>query len=118
EIVLSAPHGEGGWQPPPPRRRRWWLIPLALVVVMAIAAAFIRLPYDTIAPGSSREVNDLVLVRGAPSYPPRGKVLYSTVSVRERISPYDYLIATLSSDIDVTPEKNVRGNTPPDQFEQ
>src|SRR5438270_10574896 len=70
EIVLAGPddggHGDDdGWTRPLPRRRRrfrWWLVPLILLAAAALAAVFIRLPYDTIAPGSSRQDNDLVLV--------------------------------------------------------
>jgi PDZ domain-containing protein len=118
EIVLAAPHPEGAERPPARGRRRWWLVPLAVLLLAAIAAAFVRLPYDTIAPGSTRQVNDLVVVRGVPSYPPRGKVLYTTVSVRERVTPYEVAIAWVSSDIDVVSDQSVRGNTPPKQFQQ
>jgi PDZ domain-containing protein len=124
EIVLAGPHdggdGDGdAWTRPPKRRRRpWWIIPIVLVAIAAIGALFIRLPYDTIAPGDSRQVNDLVLVRNGPSYPPRGQVLETTVSVRERVTPYEVLFGWLSPDIDVISEKSVRGNTPPKVYEQ
>lgn len=127
EIVLADPHdggdgGEGdGWtrpRPPPPKRRRWWLVPVILLVIALISGLFIRLPYDTIAPGSSRQVNDVVLVKGGPSYPPKGQILETTVSVRERVTPYEVLFGWLSPDIDVMSEKQIRGNTPPKQYEQ
>jgi PDZ domain-containing protein len=118
EIVLAAPHDEGGGGPPRRKRRRWWLIPVAVLGLAAIVAAFIRLPYDTIAPGTSRQVNDLVLVRGAPSYPPKGQVLYTTVAVRERVSPYEYLIGWLDPNTSVVSDKSVRGTTSPKQFQQ
>jgi PDZ domain-containing protein len=122
EIVLAGPADGGagdGWVVQPARpRRRWWLIPLVLVAIAAVAAAFIRLPYDTIAPGSSRQVNDLILVKGGPSYPPHGQVLETTVSVRERVTPYEVLFGWLSPDIDVMSEKSVRGNAPPKVYEQ
>ncbi|MBV9411741.1 MAG: PDZ domain-containing protein [Acidimicrobiia bacterium] len=126
EIVLADPHdggdgGEGdGWtRPQPPRRRRrWWLVPVILLAIALIAGMFIRLPYDTIAPGSSRQVNDVVLVKGGPSYPPKGQILETTVSVRERVTPYEVLFGWLSPDIDVISEKQIRGNTPPKQYEQ
>src|SRR5438874_1210264 len=81
EIVLAGPDDGGGgeadgWtRPPPPRKRRWWLVPLVVLAVVAVGAAFVRLPYDTIAPGNSRQVNDVVLVKGGPSYPPTGQIL-------------------------------------------
>ena len=83
-----------------------------------IAALFIRLPYDTIAPGSSRQVNDVILVKDGPSYPPKGEILETTVSVRERVSPYEVLYGWLSPDIDVIAEKQVRGNVPPKVYAQ
>jgi Lon-like protease len=116
EIVLAAPRDEGA--KPGRRRRRWWLVPVAVLGLAAIVAAFIRLPYDTIAPGTTREVNDLVLVRGAPSYPPKGQVLYTTVSVRERVSPYEVLIGWIDPDTSVVSDSSVRGATPPKQFQQ
>jgi Lon-like protease len=126
EIVLAGPGDGGGgqthgWtreQPARRRRFRWWLVPLILLGVAAIAALFIRLPYDTIAPGSSRQVNDVVLVKNGPSYPPKGQILETTVSVRERVSPYEILFGWLSPDIQVIPEKQVRGNVPPKVYEQ
>ena len=124
EIVLADPDDGGGgetdgWTRQPARRRgRWWLVPLILLAVAAIGALFIRLPYDTIAPGSSRQVNDLVLVRNGPNYPPAGQIMETTVSVRERVTPYEYVFGWLSPDIDVIPEKKIRGNTPPKVYEQ
>jgi Lon-like protease len=124
EIVLAGPDGGGGgesdgWTRPAPRRRfRWWFVPLILLGVVAISGLFIRLPYDTIAPGSSRQVNDVVVVKGGPSYPPKGEIMETTVAVRERVTPYEVLYGWLSSDIDVISEKQIRGNTPPKVYEQ
>jgi PDZ domain-containing protein len=126
EIVLAGPDDGGGGetddstrsQQPGRRRFRWWLVPLILLGVAAVAAIFIRLPYDTIAPGNSRQVNDVVLVKNGPSYPPQGQILETTVSVRERVSPYEVLFGWLSPDIDVVSEKQVRGNVPPKVYEQ
>src|SRR4051812_37324690 len=124
EIVLADSDDGGagetdGWtRPPARRRRRWWLVPLILLGIAAVSAVFIRLPYDTIAPGSSRQVNDVVLIKGGPNYPPKGEIMETTVSVRERVSPYEVLFGWLSSDIDVISEKQIRGNTPPKVYEQ
>jgi len=126
EIVLAGSHDSGGngdgdestREERPRRRFRWWFVPLILVGIAAIAGLFIRLPYDTIAPGSARQVNDVVLVKGGPNYPPKGQIMETTVSVRERVSPYEYVFGWLSPDIDVISEKRVRGNTPPKVYEQ
>jgi PDZ domain-containing protein len=89
-----------------------------LVTLAAVVAAFVRLPYDTISPGSTRQVNDLVLVHGPQNFPPKGKVLYTTVSVRERVSPYELLIGWVDPNVAVESEKSVRGPVPPKQFQQ
>src|SRR5438270_9517588 len=126
EIVLAGPDDGGGGEadgwtrlpPPSPRKRRWWLVPVVLLAVVAVGAAFVRLPYDTIAPGNSRQVNDVVLVKGGPSFPPKGQILETTVSVRERVTPYEILFGWLSPDIDAVSEKKIRGNIPPQQYER
>ncbi|MBV8161042.1 MAG: PDZ domain-containing protein, partial [Acidimicrobiia bacterium] len=88
------------------------------MTVAAIAAAFIRLPYDTIAPGDSRQINDMILIRGGPDYPPHGQILETTVSVRDRVTPYEVLFGRLSPDIDVVSEKSLRGNVSPTVYNQ
>jgi PDZ domain-containing protein len=63
-------------------------------------------------------VNDVVRVGGHETYPPVGKVLYTTVSVRERVSALQALVGWFDPSIDVVPEKDVRGNIPVDQYRQ
>lgn len=112
--------------PPPPgqgRRRNRVLAVLGgvlgtLFVVAAIVAAVVRIPYDSIGPGSTKAVNDLVSVRGRETYPPEGEVLYATVSVRERVSVLQALVGWLDPDTDVIPQENLRGDIPPDQYRQ
>ena len=111
----------GSGAPDPVRLRERALVVLAVVlsgllVVAGVAAALVRLPYQSIGPGSTRSVNDLVTVKGHPTYPPKGEVLYATVSVRERVSALQALIGWLDPDTDVVPEKEVRGDIPPDQY--
>src|SRR5205085_8959795 len=76
--------------PPAPRPLRPWMVVLAvlslLTSMVAVAARFVSLPYDSIGPGSARAVNSVVTVTGHPSYPPRGQLLYTTVAVRERVN--------------------------------
>jgi PDZ domain-containing protein len=88
----------------------------SVFVTLGVAAGFVELPYDTIAPGSAREVNDLVAVRGHEVFPPDGEVLFTTVSVRQRVNIYEALVGWLDPTIDVVPEEDVRGDLPPDEF--
>lgn len=94
-------------------------ISLSVVIsIVAVGAQFLRLPYDSLGPGSARAVNGVVTVTGHPSYPPRGQLLYTTVSVREQVNPYEALAGWLDPDTDVIPEQEVRGDIPPDEFEK
>ncbi|MEA2716735.1 MAG: Lon-like protease [Actinomycetota bacterium] len=86
--------------------------------IVAVAARFVSLPYDSLGPGSARAVNGVVAVTGHPSYPPRGQLLYTTVAVRDRVNPYEALAGWLDPDTDVIPEHKVRGDIPPDEFQQ
>jgi PDZ domain-containing protein len=91
---------------------------LVMTVVVAIAAAFVRLPYEMVAPGSARQVNDLLSVKGTKVYPPDGKLYYATVSVRDDISPYEVLRAWIDPNIDLMSSKQVRGSISPSRFRQ
>jgi len=95
------------------------LIALSVVIsIVGVAARFVSLPYDSLGPGTARAVNGVVTVTGHPSYPPRGQLLYTTVSVRERVNPYEALAGWLDPDTDVIPEERVRGDIAPDEFKR
>jgi PDZ domain-containing protein len=89
-----------------------------VLVSLGVIARYVQLPYDTLAPGSARAVNTVIEVKGHPSYPPQGKVFYTTVSVRERVNPYEALAGWLDPAVEVLPETKVRGTVPPDQFQR
>ena len=83
---------------------------------LAVIARYVQLPYDTLAPGTARAVNSVIEVEGHPSYPPLGKLYYTTVSVRERVNPYEALAGWIDPAVEVVPEKKVRGTIPPEDF--
>jgi PDZ domain-containing protein len=89
-----------------------------MLVVIAVGGLFIRLPYDTVAPGSTRQVNDLIVVKGHAAYPPRGKVLFTTVAVRERVNLWQAVGGLLDHDVEVVKDSDLRGAVPPSQFQQ
>jgi PDZ domain-containing protein len=97
---------------------------LALVVVgsllglLGVAALLIHVPYATIAPGSARPVNPLVAVTGHDVFPPKGKVLFTTVSVQDRVSAMQALIGWLDPSIDVISDKDLRGSLPRSRYQQ
>ncbi|HUR48343.1 MAG TPA: S16 family serine protease, partial [Acidimicrobiales bacterium] len=105
------------------RRRvsRWWLafvIIGSLVGLLGIASLLIRVPYATIAPGSARQVNSLVVVTGHEVYPPKGKVLFTTVGVQDHVSAMQAIIGWLDPTVDVISEKTLRGTIPADRYQQ
>jgi PDZ domain-containing protein len=112
-------------EPPAPQRssssRRWAIALVVLSLVLGglgVIARYVQLPYDTLAPGSARAVNAVIEVKGHASYPPQGKLYYTTVSVRERVNPYEALAGWLDPAVEVVPETKVRGTIPPDQFQR
>jgi len=92
-------------------------VTLALIG-LGVVARYVQLPYDTLGPGRVQPVNSVITVTGHPSYPPQGKVLYTTVSVRERVNPYEALAGWLDPTVDVLPEQQIRGTIPPDQYQR
>lgn len=125
EPIVPAPTTEGtGPQDPPPARQRhsrWWLafvIVGGLVGVLGLASLVIHVPYATIAPGSARPVNKLVTVTGHDVYPPTGKVLFTTVSVQDRVTAMQALVGWLDPSIDVISDASLRGDVPPQKYQQ
>ena len=123
EPSLSSPENPPPFatEPGPRPSRRWAIALVAVSVVLlgaGVVARYVQLPYDTLAPGSTRVANDVIDVKGHPTYPPQGKLYYTTVSVRERVNPYEALAGWLDPAVDVIPETEVRGTVPPDQFQR
>jgi len=87
-----------------------------LLPAAGISGQLVTLPYDSIGPGSARDVTGLVTVKDHPSYPPRGRIMYTTVSVRERVNAFEALAGWLDPATDVVPEQKVRGDIPPDEY--
>ena len=119
----ADPPPPGDAPPPGGRSRRRPVAVVAafvgsLVLVAAVAGLFIRIPYDSIAPGSARRVDDMISIQDHPAYPPEGRVLLTTVSVRERVNLWGALLGWLDPDVEVIPEKDVRGTLPPEQYHQ
>lgn len=80
------------------------------LVVVAIIAATVSVPYVAVMPGSARPVARLVRVDGIPSYPPEQSVAFTTVSVRQqRYSLLDAFLGWLDDDIDVYPREVLLG---------
>jgi PDZ domain-containing protein len=101
--------------------RRWALALLVVSLVLTgvgVVARYVQLPYDTLGPGRAQAVNSVITVTGHPSYPPQGRLFYTTVSVRERVNPYEALAGWLDPAVDVIAEEKVRGTVPPEEFQR
>lgn len=122
ESVLPEP----AWAPPPPpvigghRKVSRWLVVLGvfafLTATTVTTARFVRVPYDAIGPGDAHSLNDSVKVVGHPSFPPKGEVLSTTVSVRERVNLLVAFAGWLDSDTDVVPQRQVSGDVDPSEY--
>ncbi len=100
----------------PRARWPWYSAGIAIAVVAVVTAGwFIRLPYYTISPGSSLDVNERVDVTGAPGYQPEGEVRLLFVRQRARVNVWRWLIASFDHDIDLFKEAEFTGGQPPEQ---
>jgi len=103
--IGESPGGEG-WgppqgpttPPPPPPPVPWsWRnrklligVGVLLLVVPIVAGMLVQVPYYLISPGEARGVADLIKVKGdgAKVYPPRGKILFTTVSLAGQVNVF------------------------------
>jgi PDZ domain-containing protein len=111
----------GAGEPFPARYSRWWVV-LAVaatsLVLVVVGSLFVHVPYATIEPGSARPVNDLVTVHGHDVYPPSGKVLFTTVGVRENVTVFQAVAGWLDPNVDVISEHTLRGDVPAQKYKQ
>jgi PDZ domain-containing protein len=106
-MVVRSPLG---WEPvtPPPRHRLLGVtIALVLILGIVVAAFNLTLPYYALAPGSARPVAPLIESKDRKLYPPKGRVLLTTISLQQ-VHPVEALVGWLRSDIDVLPEEQIR----------
>ena len=69
---------------------------------VAIAGLFIPMSYVIIEPGDATPVSGVVSVKGAPTYPSRGSLLFLTVSMSNgKPNLWRYLAASLDDDAEV-----------------
>ncbi len=114
EMVVRSPLG---WEPVEPPARHPWLgltIGLTLLLGIVVVAFNLALPYYALAPGSARNVTPLIDTGKAPSFPPKGQVLLTTISLQQ-VHPVQALVGWLRSDVDVVPEEKI---LPPDTSDQ
>lgn len=114
-IVVPGPLA---WEPlPPPPQRRLLRALLAAIVLLSVlfAAVEVSLPYYAIAPGSARQVNDLIRVPRDRAFPPDGEVYLATVSLGQ-VNVIEAVRGWIDPATDVVPQERVLGSTPRGQF--
>jgi PDZ domain-containing protein len=101
--------------------RRWrpwmsWFAGIALVLaIVMIAGSAIRLPYYTISPGASLDLNSRISVDGAKSYKTNDAILLLFVRERARVNVWRWLQASFDSNIDLFKEKQFTGGQSPEE---
>jgi Lon-like protease len=99
------------------RRNRRLLIAgvavLAVIVVGIVTAAVVRVPYFLLSPGGTYRTQNLITIKGAPSYPQKGSIEYVTVSVSSReINALQWALAHTDSSVTIAPADEI---LPPNQ---
>jgi len=118
--ALRAPDGPpsaAASAPGIPRWARWTGAVAVLLVVLVVAGSLVHLPYYTLSPGSSVDVNQIVHVRDGQSYPSRGEVLLLFVRQRSRINVWRWVQAKLDSEIDLYKQQTITGGLSPAELE-
>ena len=102
------------------RRKLLVTIGVLLAVVPIIAGIFIRVPYYLISPGEARGVAELIKVKGdgAKIFPPKGKILFTTVSLAGDVNVFEALSGWLDDEVEVIPEKQITGGAPRTEVRQ
>jgi PDZ domain-containing protein len=105
-----APHLSQG-----PSRRVWFAVIATVLLVSTVAgSAFMPVPYVAVKPGSARPVTELVRVEGAPSYPPKESIAFTTVNIGDT-TLLEAFAGWLDDEVDVLPEERVRGDRSPEE---
>ncbi|PLS75010.1 MAG: hypothetical protein CYG61_09860 [Actinobacteria bacterium] len=116
-MVVRGPLGWEPLPPPPPRRFLRWSLPALALLIALLAGVSFTLPYYALAPGSARQVNDLIGVPSDRAFPPRGKVFLATVAL-SRVTPLEALRGWLDPATEVVPEERILGPVRRGQFNQ
>lgn len=106
----------------PRSKRHVWVVVASIVAavvgVVAVGGAFVRLPYVLVRPGSATSVERLIDIEGARTYDDDGSVLFLTVSVLDSPNAYTALSGWLDDEIDVLTEDEFFGDRTPEEDEE
>lgn len=115
--VPTDPNGPAS----PPRRPAWLIALTAFLLVASIACLVLQYKarnYFALSPGTAPDVSELIKVPADHAHLHRGKLLLVTVALRLKLTPFEFLIDQLDSNVDLVSAKSVLGSTPRDQLTQ
>lgn len=84
-------------------RRLWFLVPVAGVLFLG---GYVFLPYYSLGPGPARDVEPLIRVQDAPTYPSEGRFVLTSVAFRQ-LTGFGLVSAWLDPDRAVVPRERV-----------
>ena len=82
-----------------------------VAIAVGVAGSVIRVPYDTLAPGGTLNLETRVSVKGIKTYPAHGDVMLLFVRERAHVNLWSWLQAKLDPDIDLVKQSNVTGGS-------
>jgi len=110
---LRWPPEHPGDAPGSRRKMSRWSATLAILGVVAIVVGlvgtFVRVPYDTLAPGGTLNLETRVSVKGVKTYRARGDVMLLFVRERAHVNLWSWLQAKIDPDIDLVKQVDVTG---------
>lgn len=87
----------------------------AVIVVIFLVLAFVNLPVWAIAPGKAQPVSKLITIKGKQDSPGTANIYMTDVSLGP-VSPFQWVMDKLNSNVDLVPASEILGNTPPSSF--
>lgn len=105
-MVVRSPLG---WEPVSPPERRplvRTVIVLSVLLVAVLVSSRVNLPYYALAPGTAREVDNLIEAKQAKIFKSEGEVLLTTISLYQ-VNPLQAVEGWLRPDVDIVPQKEV-----------
>jgi PDZ domain-containing protein len=88
---------------------RWLTGLVVIAIVVGVAGTVIRLPYDTLSPGGTLNLETRVSVTGKKTYPARGDIMLLFVQERAHINLWSWLQAKLDPNIDLVKQVDITG---------
>jgi Lon-like protease len=80
-----------------------------------VAAAVVKVPYWSFSPGALRDTADVVQVSGTDVHPVEGRISFTTVTVRGRLTVLRLAVDWLNPDAEIVSEQSVLGDRDRDE---